>query len=528
MSSILASTLLSEQSSSQTAPPPSTSAPAAAYKPRIRRKFPRTKLGCLTCRSRRKKCDERRPICQNCEKRKVACSWPALTEQKDEEANDNVSEKETLSNNQDRRTDERPTNHNLQSFTPTTTSIVPVSSRSSPSSTGSSSRPWYMQWSLPYNPHILQSSGSRLLFDRYLSQTCNAFSITPSSKNPFASYVLPLALSDELFMSCVLAASGADICYDETTDSHTKSVTWSHYSLVVRGLRNRLFNNTTEDVEDVLHILLLTMMLLMIEIMAATPVNLIFHHLLASRHLIHTILTSPTLLTAPSHLSLFGHLFELYSFRCLGSSIHPVTQLQTPISHSILDLHFFIGNFSSTPQYTFYSSIFAEQGHLLSAFLPEISTITSQPVTTKETHEHLSHRLRAWLPTPLSPEKTTSSILYQNALLLYLITLTSSHPLPTPEIQIRISICLPLLSSLYPSRLEGIVLWPSMIIGSCLTTEGEREVLRKAWGNARYKMRTVVWAQEMLEALWRRGKEEGGEDFWGPRGLAKVVEEEGR
>lgn len=47
------------------------------YKPRIRRNFPRSKLGCLTCRSRRKKCDEKLPTCQNCERRKVECCWPA-------------------------------------------------------------------------------------------------------------------------------------------------------------------------------------------------------------------------------------------------------------------------------------------------------------------------------------------------------------------------------------------------------------------------------------------------------------------
>lgn len=52
----------------------------AVYRPRIRRNFPRSKLGCLTCRSRRKKCDERPGTCRNCEKRKIECSWPPLKE----------------------------------------------------------------------------------------------------------------------------------------------------------------------------------------------------------------------------------------------------------------------------------------------------------------------------------------------------------------------------------------------------------------------------------------------------------------
>ncbi|KIX03953.1 uncharacterized protein Z518_07506 [Rhinocladiella mackenziei CBS 650.93] len=37
----------------------------------------RTKTGCLTCRARRKKCNEQRPRCEKCVKSKRTCSWPA-------------------------------------------------------------------------------------------------------------------------------------------------------------------------------------------------------------------------------------------------------------------------------------------------------------------------------------------------------------------------------------------------------------------------------------------------------------------
>lgn len=35
----------------------------------------RTKTGCITCRDRRKKCDERRPICAACERLKIYCLY---------------------------------------------------------------------------------------------------------------------------------------------------------------------------------------------------------------------------------------------------------------------------------------------------------------------------------------------------------------------------------------------------------------------------------------------------------------------
>jgi hypothetical protein len=37
----------------------------------------RTKTGCLTCRQRKKKCDEVTPVCGGCESGNRACSWPS-------------------------------------------------------------------------------------------------------------------------------------------------------------------------------------------------------------------------------------------------------------------------------------------------------------------------------------------------------------------------------------------------------------------------------------------------------------------
>lgn len=41
----------------------------------------RTKSGCFTCRARRKKCDERRPVCLGCERNTLACDWPMFENQ---------------------------------------------------------------------------------------------------------------------------------------------------------------------------------------------------------------------------------------------------------------------------------------------------------------------------------------------------------------------------------------------------------------------------------------------------------------
>lgn len=297
--------------------------------------------------------------------------------------------------------------------------------------------------------------------------------------------------------------------------------------------------------------------------MSDTPTPLIFPHLLASRHLIHRILSSPKLLSDPDHISLFGFVFELYTIRALGGSTHRREQLATSIPHNLLNLDFFLGSLVSTSQYPFYSPTFEHKGHLLSSFVPPIASLVSLRTSDAENtdlqeahgsssttiyiaYQNLASRLRHWKPpqpnphVDISPGKAIGGIVYQNALLIYLHSIFLSpsttsfpntvHSLIMSEIQSRIDTSLPLLSALYPSRMEGVILWPSMIIGSCLTKEADIDVLRSGMRRARYKLMTVRWVGEVLERLWLQGVstqntvEDETVRLWGPRGLAAVVE----
>src|ERR1700743_2126222 len=49
---------------------------SARYPRASRPGFSRSKLGCLACRIRRKKCDEQKPACKSCKKQRLICSWP--------------------------------------------------------------------------------------------------------------------------------------------------------------------------------------------------------------------------------------------------------------------------------------------------------------------------------------------------------------------------------------------------------------------------------------------------------------------
>ncbi|EJC97541.1 uncharacterized protein FOMMEDRAFT_162921 [Fomitiporia mediterranea MF3/22] len=49
---------------------------------RKRPKYSRSKTGCLTCRKKRIKCDEVKPICRRCDYGQRECTWPDLTNSK--------------------------------------------------------------------------------------------------------------------------------------------------------------------------------------------------------------------------------------------------------------------------------------------------------------------------------------------------------------------------------------------------------------------------------------------------------------
>ncbi|KAL5356446.1 hypothetical protein BJX96DRAFT_142825 [Aspergillus floccosus] len=61
-------------------PTQTDSTPQKSYRPARRPPaYLRTKSGCLTCRKRKKKCDERRNTCGNCARRWIKCVWPSST-----------------------------------------------------------------------------------------------------------------------------------------------------------------------------------------------------------------------------------------------------------------------------------------------------------------------------------------------------------------------------------------------------------------------------------------------------------------
>lgn len=234
----------------------------------------RVKTGCLTCRARRKKCDEQKPVCAGCKRNKITCSW--------------VWDGQPRMSNLGIRLQARITEETGIPLKPSNGRPDRSIRRSTPSdneqsASGSSGDNQYKSatakaiGSLPFplalEPRFqelfstgsLKHPNSRILFEHYINETANLLSAMRGQKNPFITCVLPFAHTDSMVMDSVLAISGAHLsCKAPGSDMQLASAT--HYSLVLRQLQDKLNSLTPRKAKTPANLLLTTLMLSQIEV----------------------------------------------------------------------------------------------------------------------------------------------------------------------------------------------------------------------------------------------------------------------
>jgi hypothetical protein len=117
--------------------------------------------------------------------------------------------------------------------------------------------------------------------------------------------------------------------------------------------------------------------------------------------------------------------------------------------------------------------------------------------------------------------------LYRGALLIYLHTSACGGTVPdhVRENQIRplTKEFLNKLASLPDSNFGTIMLWPMMIVGSCLTDRPDQEAMRIGLLDSRYRMHVQHRAHELLQLLWQDTRP----CAYGPYGLQLMMSKHG-
>ncbi|KUJ14977.1 uncharacterized protein LY89DRAFT_698502 [Mollisia scopiformis] len=184
--------------------PSSVSTPAQVKRPRGRpRKHPkptpqsmskvakgRSKTGCITCRRRKKKCDETKPGCINCEKNSVKC--------------EGYPEKTTWKSGKEKAEEGRTTPLCQQGVDELITSTARL--RRASSITMSSIQ-------LPFLVHGLETEGDRIFLHHYISRLSIIFTVEGEQDSAFRNILLPMAQQHAGLMHSILALSSRHIDY---------------------------------------------------------------------------------------------------------------------------------------------------------------------------------------------------------------------------------------------------------------------------------------------------------------------------
>jgi len=269
----------------------------------------------------------------------------------------------------------------------------------------------------------------------------------------------------------------------------------------------------------------------------------VFYHLRASRPFVSAALASTP---SPANRELCSFLIELYAYMILVTNItfdgDCVSQglLQDPLLSSLEQLR---------PERTYGFMMGAAHG--LFELIPGVCRLANKrlqersqeiiPLESVSQYSLLEQAIRNWqIPSDLQgegewPEQlSTAAHIYKYALLIFLHTAFHCSPVADDQIinklQPEIDVMFPLAQRLlsyetYPP-LFTTMLWPTMVVGSCVRHPVQRELVRNALLGSPFKMAIIDQAALLLDLLWSQNAESENPLF-GPMGLQIVMQENG-
>ncbi|CAI7610435.1 hypothetical protein PCG10_003600 [Penicillium crustosum] len=165
--------------------PPSytTSQKQALFQPLSdQKKHKRTRSGCFTCRSRRIKCDENRPLCERCRKGSRDCVYPSPTASSSSKASSRTTAKSRAGRPQSRGSDSS-TKVESETLSP----LQPIIDEEEPDSAVSESRPSPASATTTSQPDLRKSQSAQSLGKHRTRPTSDASSSTKEqSSSPSA------------------------------------------------------------------------------------------------------------------------------------------------------------------------------------------------------------------------------------------------------------------------------------------------------------------------------------------------------
>ncbi|KAL0943581.1 uncharacterized protein CTRU02_201468 [Colletotrichum truncatum] len=303
----------------------------------------RKRTGCLVCRAKRKKCDERKPVCLSCAKKSEQCVWP--NNWKEPQTADAFAYADTSKtvvpgcSKRDQRTSSNATRPQAE-FTSSTespehASLQPMSELASQKT--SLERTYFRGKGFRDSPKLLHhplvvpssvqldSDDFQVLFQHFISRSMPSMSADDVDTEIYVSLLVPLGLTDDLVLKCMLALSSLQYMLYNPTNSKAIKLSNTCYSRAISAMRDRVALSSTESQNDQTESLCSASILLALTETSRGDSGT--NHVDFASHLLQSM--SPSLRRSVDQ-RLYKHLLRICVFLRIESSTEEPPSLLTP------------------------------------------------------------------------------------------------------------------------------------------------------------------------------------------------------
>lgn len=230
---------------------------AAAARP-PKPKFTRSRTGCLTCRARRKRCGEQKPVCDGCVRNCLLCAWPAaikLPHQADGDVRKSRSNRYRANAGRITTTCSSQPYHASQGH---------LSNRTlSPTAESDAAKLLQLPMTPSSWPNLRHDVRAQEFLQHFLECTAPKLVTVAMPENPFINYLLPLAYRDEKILHAILALSASHRSFN---DPAAVSIARNHYAISLRAAKYQVTKVAQGMCHDLLPFLALLLTLAQFEV----------------------------------------------------------------------------------------------------------------------------------------------------------------------------------------------------------------------------------------------------------------------
>ncbi|KAJ5748275.1 C6 zinc finger domain protein [Penicillium nucicola] len=446
----------------------------------------RSRLGCLSCRRRKKKCDETKPTCTACQRNCINCVWPGPFSEKEEMESKQSLGKTVLSA-------QYVAMANTGSITSgeIPVSLFPLVLPGSVSSTGETWR----------------------ILHHYLNDTANRLVCLQDNENPFLHTIFPAALDDELLMHSILALAGEHLMRRLPQNSSTIQLsTLRNYIRALKSLRvdlsHLLKNDGHRSVDSALRSLLVAT--------KGTDPEAMKSHMEGANYLMAYILRS----NAKSIQSTMGlFVTELFAYNaCLASFTVECPTLATlwpnTSTGSLTPQSNKVGMLCGCAQdlFTFVprvSKLLSDSG--FKAQVPQDNQFQIKNMDLVDEYWRTRYHISRWNPTSTEHDIALGAELYQYSLLLLLDTRFQTLNY-RDSVQTSFEYLKSLFLRLPPnSPIATTATWPLFVFGLNSHDPSDRDLVRQYMSSLieNFGMGIMETTLERLENSWETEAHEG-------------------